>query len=162
MSLGRGGDWGGGGWDTALQIFYQTHEQPNRPYQGSFLAVNPTKCCQFNSWHRYPPCWTFSASWPLVSQHQGHLKSTHALADARQATETSHGKSRLKRSGQWNGHQLLADGWSGGEKWTYLLCASKPAFVKSSHNGASLCANIREIIPFHLTYILITISIFNE
>ena len=30
----------------------------------------------------------------------GYLKSTPALKDARQATETSHEKSRLKRSGQ--------------------------------------------------------------
>ena len=41
MSLCRGGGWGGGGGDTALQNFYQSHERPNRPYQGSFLAVNP-------------------------------------------------------------------------------------------------------------------------
>ena len=34
MSLRRGGGWGGGGWDTALQNFYLSHEQPNRPYQG--------------------------------------------------------------------------------------------------------------------------------
>ena len=32
-----------------LQNFYQSHEWLNRPCQGSFLAVNPTKCCQFNS-----------------------------------------------------------------------------------------------------------------
>ena len=36
MSLRRGGGWGGGGWDTALQNLHLSHEQPNRPYQGSF------------------------------------------------------------------------------------------------------------------------------
>ena len=41
MSLRRGGGWGGGGWDTALQDFYQLHERPNRPYLVSFLAVTP-------------------------------------------------------------------------------------------------------------------------
>ena len=41
MSLHGGGGWGGGGWDTALQIFSELHEWPNKPYQGSFLAVNP-------------------------------------------------------------------------------------------------------------------------
>ena len=39
MSLRRGGGWGGGGWDTALQNFYLSHEQPNRPYQGSFVTL---------------------------------------------------------------------------------------------------------------------------
>ena len=99
-------------WDTALQNFYLSHERPNRPYQGSFKLETPQiKCCLINFWHQCPPSWMFSASWPLVSKHQGHLKSTHTLVDARQVTEKSHGKSRLKRSGQWNSHQLLADGW---------------------------------------------------
>ena len=42
MSLRRGRGWGGGGWDTALQNFYQPHEQPNR----SFLDVNPTNAAK--------------------------------------------------------------------------------------------------------------------
>ena len=48
----------------------------------------------------YPSCWRLLAGWFLVSSHQFHLVSTHALVDTKQATETSHGKTTPKRNGQ--------------------------------------------------------------
>ena len=77
----------GGWWDTALQKFSVLHKQPNKPCEGSFLAVSPTKCCQINSRHQFPSCWRFSVCWLLVSYHQIHLKSTHAIVDTRQPTK---------------------------------------------------------------------------
>ena len=75
-------------------------------------ASNGTKCNQIYHWHVQPVVWRFPSSWQLVKSHHSHLKTTRALVDVWQATETSHRKSRLVKHWQWNIHKLLANGHS--------------------------------------------------
>ena len=85
MSPHRGGEWGGGGWDTALQDFSQLHKRP----KGSFLAVNPTKFCL-----SIPDIIIYLAGHFQPISHS--LASTSAIKEhlciARQATEYPWGK----------------------------------------------------------------------
>ena len=83
-----------------LQKICELHERPNRTFPMVIINCNSFKMLPNRFLTSISPLLEVSNQLAICQLAPGPLKEHLCFVDARQATETSHGESRLKRSGQ--------------------------------------------------------------